>query len=145
GVEACGLLDTFRVGRDVAAGVPDAAPNGDPRNKFSLPMRRLSARRQPGFSLPTCLVFAEIVPEAQSRIEPVDNMESVVRLADQTNIVAAATPAVAARQLGVCRQLAEQCQAVRLLAGSDVKNDPAAAASMLRTAASHIRQTAGTP
>ncbi|MEX0761517.1 MAG: hypothetical protein WD208_11430 [Dehalococcoidia bacterium] len=87
---------------------------------------------------PNLIVFPEIVPAAQSRLDPVDQTEGFTRLLRQSSGILT-DPASVNTQFGLLKSLVEQVTCWRLLAGTDVYERPEAISSLLASAGGQRR------
>lgn len=137
GVEAVPLRRDFCVDPDAEALFPRAAGHwdphlGDPR-KRRLRVRDLHPDRVALRCVPRTVLFPRIVPEPTSRLVPIGRKAVLLGLLQHTGAPAWLDAAAAAAHLRDLGALAGQVQGFDLLAGRDLRDDPAAVEALTHT------------
>lgn len=135
GIEARPLRRDFCLDPEAEAVFPQVAAHWQPHLADVRKQRLRIQALYPGQAATRCtlrtLVFPQIVPEAKSRLVPLDQKATLMGLLRHSGALAVLDAPTAAAHLDDLKRLTGQAQSYRLLAGRDLRDDPAAAAALL--------------
>ena len=136
GVEAHALRRDFCVDPEAEALFPRVVDHWEPHladaRKRRLRVRSLYPDRTATRCTPRTVLFPRVVPQAESRLVPVGPKATLLALLRHTGAPAWLDAPAAAAHLADLAGLADQARGYRLLAGRDLRDDPAAAAALAR-------------
>ncbi len=134
GVEARPLRRDFGVDQEAVHDFPEIAAHWQPyltdERKRRIDMEAVYPGQRVERGLPRVLVFPKIVPRLESKLNPIGKKEALFRLMRQSGFLAL-EPRISAAHLDVLKRLVNQADGYELLAGRDMKREPALVAPML--------------